>query len=515
MAGIPQKPRRKLDAASKEGIADLLVAEKRHLLKTREWGAKSHALVKPEEIEVVLYDIYSVDSFAACCVARTYLGQGVHYEGVTRSSCVQHLSMDLKALESKAVAFLGLCWKLVDISDLCMEYNCRVVVMDTHRGVKEEVENVASGAVFVDENMGAGVMAWNYFFEDKPVPVILRAIEDVHLGRCVFRDGRALEDGLDELEPGFIQAIKEKLPLKMASRDNLFQRFGDLLDDSKHARMRISQAIEQGKRLDFQIFEATKEALKCSMVRTFCYFPAWKCKLVFIRSDFEGRIAESLAADLARSCKDPERCFGAVVDFRGSGARVVLRSPPGGPDVSQVARHYEGSGSASRAFFVVDASEVESMFVKPEIVMRPVNFSADHCLQAAPGDAITVVHRGEKRPTRPFDEWSWCYKALEPEKEGWLPTFAHTVLVAARTEPSGGAGTEGVNEGDVILPLALRGAFLRGTRLSSAFEQEAAWYPFTFDLYKPVQASSAAMILAEAGLLDPQSGRTMDGYGQV
>ena len=34
--------------------------------------------------QVVFYDVYSVDSFAACCVARKFLGLGVHYEGLHR-----------------------------------------------------------------------------------------------------------------------------------------------------------------------------------------------------------------------------------------------------------------------------------------------------------------------------------------------------------------------------------------------------------------------------------------------
>ena len=40
--------------------------------------------------QVVLYDVYSVDSFAACCVARKFLGLGVHYEGDMLSLC-RHL----------------------------------------------------------------------------------------------------------------------------------------------------------------------------------------------------------------------------------------------------------------------------------------------------------------------------------------------------------------------------------------------------------------------------------------
>ncbi|CAE7818491.1 Cacna1i, partial [Symbiodinium sp. CCMP2592] len=98
----PAKPRRKLDTAQREGIEQLLEHDKRHLLKVRDLQSKSQALLKPEDIQVVLYDVYSVDSFAACCVARKFLGLGVHYEGVTRGSCLQHLSLDAEGLDGKA-----------------------------------------------------------------------------------------------------------------------------------------------------------------------------------------------------------------------------------------------------------------------------------------------------------------------------------------------------------------------------------------------------------------------------
>mmetsp|Transcript_41622 Transcript_41622/g.85605 ORF Transcript_41622/g.85605 Transcript_41622/m.85605 type:complete len:523 (+) Transcript_41622:31-1599(+) len=512
----PAKPRRKLDTAQREGIEQLLEHDKRHLLKVRDLQSKSQALLKPEDIQVVLYDVYSVDSFAACCVARKFLGLGVHYEGVTRGSCVQHLSLDAEGLDGKAVALLGLCWKVVDILDLCMEYHCRVLIMDTHRGVKEEIEHASDNClVFVDEEMGAGVLAWNYFFETKPVPVILRAIEDAHLGRGAFRDGRALEDGLDALDSGFVKALGEKRHVKVALKDSTFQIFGDLIEDKDLAKQQISEAIAAGKQVECEIYEKGKEASRSSAVRTFRVFPAWKCNVVFMQSPHEGRVAESLAVELANSCKGAgHRCFGAVVDFRGAGARVILRSGPGGPDVSQVARHYEGSGSSTRAFFMIDAANVDSMFVKPEIVLRQVALQDEHCLQAQPGDNVTVIYRGERKPSTPFDQWSWCYKSDDPKQEGWLPTFSHTLFVATRSEPSGGQGTEKVSEGDLILPLALRGDFLLGTRLSlgPAPNLSNLWFPFDHELYKPVQPSSAKVIVEEASLFFAPNSRVA-GYG--
>ncbi|CAE7262782.1 unnamed protein product [Symbiodinium necroappetens] len=405
----------------------------------------------------------------------------------------------------------------------CMEYHCRILIMDTHRGVKEEIEHASDSClVFVDEEMGAGVLAWNYFFETKPVPVILRAIEDAHLGRSAFRDGRALEDGLDALDSGFVNALGEKRHVKVALKDSTFQRFGDLIEDKDLAKQQISEAIAAGKQVECEIYEKGREASRSSAVCTFRAFPAWKCNVAFMQSPYEGRVAESLAVELANSCKGAEhRCFGAVVEFRGAGARVILRSGPGGPDVSQVARHYEGSGSSTRAFFMVDAANVDSMFVKPEIVLRQVTWlqhvsvalEDEHCLQAQPGDKVTVIYRGERKPSTPFDQWSWCYKSDDPKQEGWLPTFAHTLFVATRSEPSGGQGTEKVSEGDLILPLALRGDFLLGTRLSlGPANLSNNWFPFDHELYKPVQPSSAKVIVEEANLFYEPNIRVA-GYG--
>ena len=92
--------------------------------------------------------------------------------------------------------------------------------------------------------------------------------------------------------------------------------------------------------------------------------------MVLMKSHFEGRVADSLARDLAKRCRgDAHRCIGAVLEIKG-GVRVVLRSLHGGPDVSEVAAHFGGSGSATRAFFKATSSmALESSLEQPEVVL--------------------------------------------------------------------------------------------------------------------------------------------------
>ena len=74
------------------------------------------------------------------------------------------------------------------------------MVMDTQSSAEIELAEFMQTyrtVFFIDSMMGAGVIAWNFFYPGEPVPVMLRALEDIHLGRYAFRDAREFEDGVE------------------------------------------------------------------------------------------------------------------------------------------------------------------------------------------------------------------------------------------------------------------------------------------------------------------------------
>ncbi|CAK9029168.1 unnamed protein product [Durusdinium trenchii] len=56
--------------------------KRRHLVKSKEFSLDDGSFT-PGEVEVVLFDVYSLDSFVACCAARAALTQHAQFEGVT------------------------------------------------------------------------------------------------------------------------------------------------------------------------------------------------------------------------------------------------------------------------------------------------------------------------------------------------------------------------------------------------------------------------------------------------
>merc|ERR1712232_379393 len=112
-------------------------------------------------------------------------------------------------------------------------------------------------------------------------------------------------------------------------------------------------------------------------------FPAWRCALANVSEPFAGRVAEHMVARFAAQCVNAgaHRCFAAAFEIRG-GRRIAvcLRSLPGGPDVSEIAAAYDGSGHVNSAFFTISIDFWEDLWIHPEPVQWDVQACSDSCL---------------------------------------------------------------------------------------------------------------------------------------
>eukprot|EP00434_Breviolum_minutum_P040286 symbB.v1.2.035794.t1/scaffold4904.1/size33176/2 len=106
----PAPTRRRRDTVDRENFAELVDPKLRHLIKAKEFPAE-HQGFRPKDVEVVLFDVYSLDSFSAACAARRALGPQTEFQGVTRSG-LANLNVDVT---DKVVALLGFCWNFLDI----------------------------------------------------------------------------------------------------------------------------------------------------------------------------------------------------------------------------------------------------------------------------------------------------------------------------------------------------------------------------------------------------------------
>ena len=246
----------------------------------------------PKSINVVLFDKYSIDSFAACYAARATLGEDAEYVGIDRSTTDVELEQEVD-LRDKDIALLGISRGYEAMHSLHNE--CRtVLVLENHQSAKQDLDQLVYDnlAIVVDSNMGAGAMAWNFFHPSEPVPRLVRYIEDADLGREVLLDAAAFADGLEATCPlkpptGAIQ-----------SKDEAFLEFEHYLEGGGQSF--IDEAIEEGRKLQEEIEEQALDAVGNSEIKVLRAFPAWRCAVVNLSSPLVGRIAE--------------RCVKAMVD---------------------------------------------------------------------------------------------------------------------------------------------------------------------------------------------------------
>jgi len=443
----------------------------------------------------VLFDAKSLDSFAACMAARLALGDVCRYEGVNRSTATENLSVDIS---NQVVAMLGVCWHVEAMHDLVTECEC-LLILETHTSAALELEqfNYPNAVRIIEPGMGAGALTWNLFFPGEKVPPLLRALEDAELGRTVLRNADAFADG-------WRTAVDMEPPHgELQWDDAAFEHFELLLDGG--GRATIARAVQEGLELCTEIQAQCSEAATMCNVRTLRKFPAWRCVLVEMSSPFAGRVGEHLVSSFAAACHGEvtaQPYFAVVFERRQWHVRAVLRSLPGGPDVSEIAQEYSGSGHPNCAFFSVSRDMWEGLWLHAETVLWDTISSNPQCLSATRGDLVTIVRRGERFQDSPCDEWSWGYKTGDGIAEGWIPTLAHTILVATRSVPAATAGIWAIEEGDLLVARGQKGRYLWGStfRLGGGTTNGLkGWFPHEDGNWQPVHPISAQDIIASGG----------------
>jgi len=494
---LPGKPQRRLDTVSEEDLEDLVDEDcpQRALLRSRDFPELHGSRVQTSDIGVVLFDVKSLDSFAACMAARLALGDACRYEGVDRSTATENLSVDIS---NQIVAMLGVCWSLEAMHDLVTECEC-LLILETHTSAARELEqfNYPNAVRICEPGMGAGALAWNFFFPGEKVPPLFRALEDAELGRTVLRNADAFADGCRA-------AIDMEPPHgELQCDDETFEHFELLLDSG--GRATIARAVQEGLELRTEIQAQCSEAAEKYNVRTLRKFPAWRCVLVELSSPFAGRVGEHLVNSFAAAHHGEvtgQPYFAMVFEPRRWHVRAVLRSLPGGPDVSEIAQEYGGSGHPNRAFFSISQDMWDGLWLHAETVLWDTISSNPQCLNAKRGDSVTIVRRGERFQDSPGDEWSWGYKIGDGIAEGWIPTLAHTLLVATRSVPADSAGIRAIEEGDLLVARGQKGRYLWGSTLrlgKGATNGLKGWFPHQDGTWQPVHPHSAQDIIASGG----------------
>lgn len=118
---------------------------------------------------VILYHNNCADGFSGAWVARKKFGEAADYIGV------HHQTPPPAGLENKDVYIIDFSYS-AEITQVLLRQVHSLTLIDHHATAKEIVLGVPDH--IYDENHSGAVLAWQYFFPEKEMPLFLRYIED-------------------------------------------------------------------------------------------------------------------------------------------------------------------------------------------------------------------------------------------------------------------------------------------------------------------------------------------------
>ncbi len=143
---------------------------------------------------IVFYHKNCLDGFSAFWVARKYFKNNADYFGV------EPRQLPLKNFFKKTLYFLDTSLSLEEIKKLKEKEN-KIVIIDHHFSAQKDVR--AADEYFFELKHSGAVLAWLYFFKNKPLPRFLAYIEDFDLWRFRLPYAKFLAS--------FVKSLDEKL----------------------------------------------------------------------------------------------------------------------------------------------------------------------------------------------------------------------------------------------------------------------------------------------------------------
>lgn len=121
----------------------------------------------------ILYHGNCPDGFGAALVAWLVYGDNAYYDPVYHNQGVPEI-------KSKNVVMIDFCYSIEQMKEIAEKVDS-LVLIDHHQGifsVIEKIKEFSNVEVFFDTAHSGSVLAWKYFNPGKPVPKMLRFIED-------------------------------------------------------------------------------------------------------------------------------------------------------------------------------------------------------------------------------------------------------------------------------------------------------------------------------------------------
>ncbi|MBI4268407.1 hypothetical protein HY627_01060 [Candidatus Uhrbacteria bacterium] len=264
------------------------------------------------KIPIILYHARCLDGFSGAWAAWKKFGSRAEY------LALEHQEAPPKILKGRELYFVDFCYSEAVMKKIIQE-SVRTVVLDHHVSQKDVVK-LAHDWRFALNHSGC-VLAWQYFHPKKPMPFLLRTVEDNDLFVFRMKTTKTLigEIAMTPCDFKGWSALAKKLDSK-AQREKLVARGQILLDHKEGIVDRLMGMIEEVRFEGYRVYVVN--------ATTF-------------HSDAANRIYTVK--------KTP---FGIAWFYKGGKLHVSLRSN-GRVDVSKLALKYGGGGHRGAAGFVL------------------------------------------------------------------------------------------------------------------------------------------------------------------
>lgn len=264
---------------------------------------------------IVLYHADCFDGFSGAWAAWKKLGNRAEYIPI------RHQTPPPRGLVNKTVYMIDIVFPAPTFQEL-LHRNKRVVVIDHHSTAKEIAETAHETAF--DLNHSGAALAWNYFHPQKPLPTLLKVIEENDLWR-------------------FKSAYTKPLIAVMEGIRFTFEAWNNVARHLENPKQR-KQYIEHGK-----VILKYKDALVAQITRraergTFEGHPVW----IVNTPIFESEVGHMLV-DQGKGPK-----IAIIWRQMENIVRVSLRSTPK-VNVALLAQKYGGGGHPQAAGFKISA----------------------------------------------------------------------------------------------------------------------------------------------------------------
>lgn len=272
---------------------------------------------------VVIYHGDCTDGFTAAWVAWLAFGDGADYIPMYHRNFNFELNRQL--FENKQVYILDYSFGLDDYLKI-QQIAQSVTLLDHHKSALIKLRGCRG--CFFDLNKCGCVIAWNYFFPNKPLPTFLTLVQDMDLEQRKMRDSAALYQSLLLIE-------------------KTFENWNNFLKSDY-----LKNSIQQGYLLlnlhEAQVKELTKLAVDIEIGG-----------IAGLAANAPTLFASDLGNLLANECQS----FGMVWHLQASGyVKCSLRSVPS-VDCSILAAKYGGGGHPQvSAFFLKNITDLHDLF---------------------------------------------------------------------------------------------------------------------------------------------------------